>query len=273
MSFLRLTPSPAKLLLLGLLTLGIAAPVSAQTFVGSDNFTGGSTANWDFTYRLSGATQGVLTFTNDRLDFSKGEGFGNQFHLWNSDGTPDPLVTPTSFTTSWVMSVTATNTIGVPGSGEFASIGLNLFNDASEYYSVMLNWNEGGLFARLEGTGYGNSSVSLGDGTDVTLRISWDAGSQLLSAGYSTDGINFNSVGTDFNPVTGWANSDPASSVDNGFNFGVFGQSNMAGAISVGSMQLDNFSVSAVPEPSTYAAIAGALMLGFAVWRRRKVRA
>ena len=94
-----------------------------------------------------------------------------------------------------------------------------------------------------------------------------------MSAGYSTDGINFNSVGTDFNPVTGWANSNPSTSVDNGFNFGVFGQSNMSSGISVGSMHLDNFSVSAVPEPSTYAAIAGALMLGFAAWKRRKLRA
>lgn len=258
----------------GLLALGAAAPASAQVFVGSDNFDGGSTDNWDFTYRLNSATQGELTFTNDRLDFTKAAlGFGNQFHLWDSDGTGSPNVTSVSFNTSWVMSVSATNTIGVLGSGEFASIGLNLFNDASEYYSVMLNWNENGLFARLEGTNYGDSSVSLGDGTDVTLRISWDAGSQLLSAGYSTDGVNFSAVGTDFNPVTGWANSNPASSVDNGFNFGVFGQSNMSSAISVGSMHLDNFSVSAVPEPSTYAAIAGALMLGFAAWKRRQGKA
>jgi hypothetical protein len=32
-------------------------------------------------------------------------------------------------------------------------------------------------------------------------------------------------------------------------------------------------SLSAVPEPSTYAAIAGALALGFVAWRRRSVRA
>ncbi len=33
---------------------------------------------------------------------------------------------------------------------------------------------------------------------------------------------------------------------------------------------LDNVSVSAIPEPSTYAAIAGAAMLGLAVWRRQR---
>jgi hypothetical protein len=33
-----------------------------------------------------------------------------------------------------------------------------------------------------------------------------------------------------------------------------------------------NYSASAVPEPATYAALAGAVMLGFAAWRRRAAR-
>jgi len=33
---------------------------------------------------------------------------------------------------------------------------------------------------------------------------------------------------------------------------------------------IDNFSVSAIPEPSTYAAIAGAAALGLAAWQRRR---
>ena len=37
-------------------------------------------------------------------------------------------------------------------------------------------------------------------------------------------------------------------------------------------MYADNFSVSAIPEPSTYAAIAGAGVLGLALWRRRQTR-
>ena len=39
------------------------------------------------------------------------------------------------------------------------------------------------------------------------------------------------------------------------------------------NLTLDYAGVSAVPEPSTYAAIAGATMLGFAAWRRRKANA
>ena len=36
-------------------------------------------------------------------------------------------------------------------------------------------------------------------------------------------------------------------------------------------LNIDAVSVSAIPEPSTYAAMAGAAMLGLAVWRRRRV--
>jgi len=38
-------------------------------------------------------------------------------------------------------------------------------------------------------------------------------------------------------------------------------------------LNIDAVSVTAIPEPSTYAAMAGAAMLGLAVWRRRRVAA
>lgn len=34
-----------------------------------------------------------------------------------------------------------------------------------------------------------------------------------------------------------------------------------------------NFTTSAIPEPSTYALIAGAAMMGMAAWRRRRITA
>ena len=53
---------------------------------------------------------------------------------------------------------------------------------------------------------------------------------------------------------------------------GLYGGQLANGPISYMTPGIDNFSVSvsAIPEPSTYAAIAGAAMLGLAVWKRRR---
>ncbi len=258
-------------LVLATLFLGATA-ASGQVFVGSDDFNSGFQAtNWEAPYRLYSASHGELSFTNNRLDFSKEVGHGNRFYLWDSDGTADPFVAPSSFSSNWIMSLTATNTLGGLGSGEYAAVGLNLFNDASEFWSVMLNRNENGTDIRVEGTNFATDITSIATNTNVVLQLSWDATAQILDAAYSLNGTEFSSVAT-FNPVTGWTNSAPETSVDNGFNFGVFGNADTSNAIVAGSIYVDNFSVSAVPEPSTYAAIVGAAFLGFAVWHRRRSR-
>ena len=114
-------------------------------------------------------------------------------------------------------------------------------------------------------------NAATADNTDVILRLTWDAGAQTLAAAYSLDGSSFASVAT-FLPVSQWDNTG-GGNVSNGFNFEVFGNSNIAGAVSVGSVYADNFAVSAIPEPSTYAALAGLGALGLAFWRRRQARA
>jgi hypothetical protein len=75
-----------------------------------------------------------------------------------------------------------------------------------------------------------------------------------------------------FLPQSQWDNSNSSLAVNNGFNFGVFGNSDTPAMIGVGSVYADNFSVSAVPEPSTYAALAGLGALGLVWWRRRQQR-
>ena len=55
--------------------------------------------------------------------------------------------------------------------------------------------------------------------------------------------------------------------------FGLYGGANFGAGNRNETPAIDNFSitaVSAIPEPSTYAAIAGASMLGLAMWRRRR---
>lgn len=248
----------------------LAGSASAQVFVGSDDFNSGFvSSNWDLAYRLNGATQGDLSFTNNRLDFTKSAGLGNQFRLWNSDGTGAPNVAPASYNTSWSMTLSTTNLLTGLTGGEFTTIGLQVFNDANSYSALMLSATSSGVFARSEGTGFTAVNTPLAANTDVYLRLSWDTGAQTLTAAYSLDNGHYTTLAM-FLPVTQWDNSTPALAVNNGFNFGVFANSNMASAISVGSVYADNFSVSAVPEPSTYAAIAGGLALaGVMLWRRR----
>jgi len=243
----------------------------AQTFVGSDDFNSGeNTANWDYVYRLNGATQGDLTFTNSRLDFAKASsGVGNQFRLWDSDDTVNPNVVSASYSTGWVMTMTTTNTLGGLTGGDFATVGIQVFNDNNSYSALMLSATATGYYIRTEGNGFTAVNASTLDNTDVTLRLTWDAGAQTLAADYSLDGSSYTSVAT-FLPVTQWDNS--VNGVANGFNFGVFGNSNTPAAISVGSVYADNYSVSAIPEPSTYAAFAGLGALGLAFWRRRRGR-
>lgn len=272
MSFLRLIPSPAKLLLLGLLSLGIAAPVSAQDFVGSSDFTDGSTSGWAFAYRLSG-TNGALTFTNNQLDVTQAaSGTANRFLSWDGDPSDvtvsdDGARTSASYTTSWIMDVSVTNTLASLSEGQFLSVGAQA-RSGSDYFSTFLLATAGGWSVTNEYTGGYTTQVSsaTADNTDVILRISWDASSQLLSSSYSFDnGATFDLLRGSYS-VSGWTANAPTS----GFNYELFMNSNLGAELIAGTASMDNFSLTAVPEPSTYAAIAGGLMLGFAAWKRRR---
>ncbi len=249
------------------ITVALSPALLAQTFVGSDNFDSGATSKWDYVYRLNSATDGSLAFSNSRLDYTTSvTGTANQYRLWDSDGTANAYVTATSFTTSWVMQFTATNMLANPGGSNYANIGLQVYDDGNEYFALMLGSTSSGFNIRSEGTGTTATVLSTADSSDVTLRLAWNAGTQVLSASYSLDGSSFNSVST-FNPITGWT----SATKDDGFNFGVFGTSVLSsGTIASGIVYADNFSVSAVPEPSTYAAIAGVMALGVAAWHRRR---
>jgi hypothetical protein len=256
-------------LLLALAVTGLlVSSSSAQVFVGSDDFNAGATTKWDYSFRFAGSgTNGTLDFANNRLDFTKGAGQGSFVRIWDSEGTASPAVNSLSYSTSWSMTLTTTNTLSVTG-GEFATIGLQVENDNTSYSALMLSSTSTGNFIQAEGTGFTSSFTPTANNTDVALRLTWDAGAQTLAAAYSLDGTNFTSVAS-FLPVTQWNNTG-GGNVTNGFNFEVFGNSNLAASLSAGSVYADNFSVSAIPEPSTYAAFAGLGALGLAIWRRRQ---
>jgi len=256
---------------LGLLALVSASTLSAQQHYGSDDFNSGvlgiPSSNWDYSFRLSGSvTDSLLEVASNRLEFTKGAGAGSYFIGWNNDASTGTLgsLLAASYTDSWVMNMTVTNTLGLTG-GDFATIGFQVTDSSDNYYAQMLSSTGSGNYFRTEwDNGASSVNPTATDVTDVFLRIGWDAGSQTLSSHYSIDGSTYTQAGT-YNPVGIWN-----ANLSNGFWFEVFGNSNIAASITSGSMYADNFSVSAVPEPSTYAAIFGGLMLGFAVWRRRK---
>ncbi len=252
-----------------------ALTASAQLFVGSDDFAFFDTSKWDYSYRNNGATAGNLSFGTGALDFSLPPGSGGNFNrLWNSDGTGAANVHVSSFTSDWTMTVQATNILNRPPGltgGDFGAIGFQVFSDQGSYSALMLNVNSLGLAVRAEsnGTGFTTTEVLIGQDTNVSLRLNWNATTQALGAAYSLDGTSFTSVAT-FLPTAQWNNTNFATAVGNGFNFGVFGNTNITTGVSIGSMSLDNFAVSAIPEPSTYAAFAGLGALGIAAWSRRR---
>ncbi|MCB1104267.1 MAG: PEP-CTERM sorting domain-containing protein [Opitutaceae bacterium] len=243
----------------------------AQTFPGSDDFSAGESAKWDDeVIRFAGATSdGNLGFANGWLEYTKAATAGgtvtNQFIRWNSGNGTSPDMF--SYTTSWVMTVDVTNTVV---GGALTSIGIQVSNYNNDgYASIYLaeSGNSTDVYARATGTGLSAvSSGTFSDNTDITLRFDWDASNQILSSSYAIDGTTFTSLAS--YAVGGWSTAPT-----DGFVMGIWAQSSIAAEITSGQLYADNFAVSAVPEPSTYAAIAGALMLGFAAWKRRGKRA
>lgn len=271
----RHTSAPMKksafLLVLALAGL-LVSTASAQVFVGSDDFSNPAATDnkWAYAFRFSGIN-GLLDYSAGRLDFSKATGAGSYVLGWDGEpSTPgaNPSKTSASYSTSWVADVTVTNSISGLTGGEFMSFGFEVAGTGAQYSSIMLAASSGGINLRAEGSGFTPVTVGTADFTDVRLRLAWDAGTQVLNSYYSFDGSSYTSLAT-YNPVSQWT----AGAATGGFNFEIFGNSNMAAAISSGAVYADNFAVSAIPEPSTYAAFAGLGALGLAFWRRRQARA
>lgn len=115
-------------------------------------------------------------------------------------------------------------------------------------------------------------------GTDVALRIDYNSTTMVFST-YFNNGSGFqplasygvNGSGGNYQP-TGWNLGSAAPFMVQIMGVGQAGASG-GFSISEGTVYADNFSVSAIPEPSTYAAMFGVLAVGFAAWRRRRTAA
>lgn len=275
-----------------ILALALAASLSVLTasaqftFSGTDTFSDGVISvgagnRWTSVYGGATGSFGedgnVLTYTSTTE--------GTKFQRWTGTNT----YADNNFDNDWTASVSVTNT-NSPGSG-YVSAGIQIVTSwegngvngslpgslyTNAYYSVMLVG--GGV--ETEWTKYNDVTdafnaptrvhTAIGDSTDILLRLSWSSAANLLTAAYSTNaGATYFTAGT-FDLAGAQAGyTDPYNQK---FALDLFaGSGGGAGAIT-GGISFDNMSVSAIPEPSTYAAIAGLGALGLAFWRRRQAR-
>ncbi|MDI1248129.1 MAG: PEP-CTERM sorting domain-containing protein [Lacunisphaera sp.] len=286
-----------RLALLGTLLL-TTIPLQAQvSFYGTDDFNDNSFApgRWSSFGTTNG---GLWTETNGRLEFTADAtataittaNRAQQFRVWSSTTSGNP-----SYTDSWsaTMSFTidktavATNGASVLGFENFMA------GSASGYYGIYLQYATSGgrIYAEqgvFNGSGYTRTTLgSTGsldntfDGTDVLLQMNYNASTQAFTSAFSFDAGNtyytfgtWTGAGHFGGPATG-NTSAWAVTPTTGFGLEVYGALYGDG-VTPGSTFLsgqayaDNLTVSAIPEPSTYAAFAGLGALGLAFWRRRQ---
>jgi hypothetical protein len=263
------------LALLGSLLL-ITIPAEAQySWEGTDNFndntlTVGSGQRWSV--NQNGASGGTFVEINNRLEFQGQQNSTTPgFRLLGWNGGADVA---TAYTTPWVFSADLglTHTTnggfvqhGLEARGLPTTIGLGSF-----YLNVYRNDSVtqiGSVYTVYDGTSSPFTQLNthaLGSGNiALNARIAWDPDSDVFTASYSLDaGATFTTLAT-FDTTT-WT-----ASPSGGFYTNLVARASLGENVASGGMYFDNVAVSAIPEPSTYAALAGLGALGLALWRRR----
>jgi len=274
-----------------------ALPLSAQVFLGSDDFNdnsltldsleGEQPGIWSFSVPR---TNGAWTETNQRMEYTNSNpSFNNT--AWLARVDPLESFTPAGgaglsggnpYNSNWTAQVTVTNLM-TSIAGGFTMAGLETFTrsgtgnpSSNSYYGIYLqttptatnlvfewgSWN-GSAWDRT------STSSSTTDTEDVVLRMTFDAVTKNLALDYSfnagatfTSGAAYDLDGAEAGPVTPYNGGM-------GIELAVV-SGNTGSAIGAGQIYFDNFTVSAIPEPSTYAALAGLGALGLVLWRRRQ---
>lgn len=230
----------------GLITLNshdltVASPYSAMSFSGGFASTG---TGGNLTINSSGANS---------LTISGATGVNNVgtiTHIGSGAGS------------SLISAVIGSNVTGVIQNSSTSTLTLGGANAYAGPTTVTL----GTLATNATGT-FGSSSLTVASGAKLTLGNAASFGdlATLTFASTSTaSSINLNFSGADtlgavYDSITATylaSGTYTASELNTAFASSVF-----AGT--------GSFSVSAVPEPSTFAALGGVLALGFAAWRRR----
>lgn len=277
------------------LLLAVVTPAVAQVFVGSDNFNdstleldslaGTQTGVWSYSTPNSSGSGGAWTQTGGKVEYTTTatSGLNRGFLGWvdapESYGTGGAsLTTGNPYTSSWTAQVSVTNLMTSITAG-YTLAGLEIYTSVASgrntYFGAYVATTDTGDKLQFEwgvwnGSDYTRTSsfVTTADTTDVILRMNYDGTTKVLGIDYSYDGTSFTS-GASYD-LDG-AQIGLGAPLNNGIGMDLLGLTNGIGVgVTTGQMTFDNFSVSAVPEPSTYAAIAGVAVLGLAFWRKRQ---
>ncbi|MDI1248138.1 MAG: PEP-CTERM sorting domain-containing protein [Lacunisphaera sp.] len=261
---------------------------------------------WRFTNPNSSGTLGAWTETNQRMEYTTTAttGFNRGFLGWVSpsisyNSAPSGnnlgiggagLTTGNPYTSSWSAQVEVTNNLTSLTSG-FSYTGFEIYSTAAPgnisnaYYGIAVNtapaatWIvvEWGKWDATLNAGAGdfvrtNAFIATPDSTNVLLRMTYDGSSKVLTTDYSNDGGGTFLAGAVYD-LDG-AQAGVTAPYNNGFGLEFYASVNNIGtAVTSGQMSFDNLSVSAIPEPSTDAALAGLGALGLAFWQRRRKNA
>lgn len=174
-----------------------------------------------------------------------------------------------------LMVTPGTATLGISGEAPTFNgflVSSNLFSTTAETYNRGFQTSIFSNGAAADGTEYGyNPSVTAA--TFTAVMLSYDAATKMLTASFdadTTNGYTYTSMPSQsVNVQSLWSMTGSDT-----FSLYLFGNSgwdevgdNISPTIGLGASTFDN--LSAIPEPSTYAAMAGVCALGLAVWRRR----
>lgn len=261
------------------LPLALLLAVAIPSFAGTPNFSGSDTfsstsGNWSLT---TGTNGGTFVVNLGTLNFRDNGGLitasSNALYSWTANAG--------SYTTDWQVQVDfKVPQVSSLVAAQFLSWNLVISNSADSndyFYAGLENTYMYSTPKANAGIVTNNSTPtpttqSISSATTATIYISYTASSQTLAASFNGGSgltnlfsASVTDSGSNWNMVTG-DSFYLALSAKNTCNAGP------TGTLADGDFTADNFQATGgtpVPEPATYAFMAGAAALGLALWRRR----